>query len=45
MGVGDSGWHERWCVGDGGGQNERICCLLMTTNRALGFADTRFVGG
>ena len=32
-------------VGDGGGQNERICLFIVTTNRALGFADTQFVGG
>ena len=31
-------------VGDGGGWNEWVVCLLMTTNRALGFADTQFAG-
>ena len=32
-------------MGDGGGWNERFVCLLMTTNRALGFANTQFAGG
>ena len=31
-------------VGDGGGWNERVVCLLMMTNWASGFADTQIAG-
>ena len=29
-------------MGDGGGWNERVVCLLMATNQASGFADAQF---